>query len=59
MSPSQDCSRSRQRNRSNSRDNLGIEIGLAIGRKDKGTEQNLKTETEKLDPLQDLDLVPC
>ena len=36
----------------------GIEIGLAVERKDKGPEQNLETETEKVDPLQDLDLVP-
>ena len=37
---------------------VGIEIGLAVERKDKGPEQNLETETEKVGPLQDLDLVP-
>ena len=37
---------------------VGIEIGLAVERKDKGQEQNLETETEKIGPLQDLDLVP-
>ena len=36
----------------------GIEICLAVERKDKGLEQNLETETEKVGPLQDLDLVP-
>ena len=37
---------------------VGIEIGLAIERKEKGPEQNLERETEKIGPLQDLDLVP-
>ena len=37
---------------------VGIEIGLAVERKDKCPEQNLETETEKVGPLQDLDLVP-
>ena len=37
---------------------IGTEIGLAVERKDKGPEQNLETETEKVGPLQDLDLVP-
>ena len=36
----------------------GIEIGLAVDRKDKGPEQNLETETEEVGLLQDLDLVP-
>ena len=36
----------------------GIEIGLAVEMKDKGPEQNLETETEKVGPLQDLDLIP-
>ena len=37
---------------------VGIEIGLAVERKDKGPEQNLETETEKVGLLQDLDVVP-
>ena len=37
---------------------VGIEIGLAVERKDKGPEQNPETEIEKIGPLQDLDLVP-
>ena len=37
---------------------VGIEIGLAVERKDKVPDQNLETETEKVDPLQDLNLVP-
>ena len=37
---------------------VGIEIGLTVERKDKGPEQNLKTETEKIGPLQDLNQVP-
>ena len=36
----------------------GIEIGLAVERKDKGPEQNLETKTEKIGPLHDQDLVP-
>ena len=40
------------------RDQDGIEIGLAVERKDKGPEQNLETEIEKVGPLQDLDIVP-
>ena len=37
---------------------VGIEIGLAVERKDKGPEQNPETEIEKIGLLQDLDLVP-
>ena len=37
---------------------LGIEMGLIEKRKDKGPERNLETETEKVGPLQGLDLVP-
>ena len=36
----------------------GIEIGLAVERKDKGPEQNPEAEIEKIGLLQDLDLVP-
>ena len=36
---------------------VGIEIGLAVERKDKGPEQNPQTEIEKIGLLQDLDLV--
>ena len=37
---------------------VGIEIGLAVERKDKGPEQNPETGIEKIGLLQDLDLVP-
>ena len=37
---------------------VGIEIGPVVERKDKGPEQNLETEIEKISLLQDLDLVP-
>ena len=37
---------------------VGLEIGLAVERKDKGSEQNPKTGIEKIGVLQDLDLVP-
>ena len=37
---------------------VGREIGLTVERNDKGPEQNLGTEIEKVGLLQDLDLVP-
>ena len=37
---------------------VGIEIDLTVEIKDKGPEQYQETGIEKIDPLQDLDLVP-